>query len=1261
MATKLNVSSEFLSHYTPGSAITPSGSFSALQTTGGYGLLFSIGTDNACYLTQESPGADVADPTIWQPAELKAGWRQPQLMPSGVTVATQIAVAQRIPVDSNGQNGTADPSSQPNIHMALVESRPGQDDLLHLSLNCSPDDTKVGATDWANWMAHEFDGGERPFGGAANVQKAFISEAADNEYITIDLVNHTDSTICRYIIDPYAYADPNDPNAPQSLFGTGKMWNQQPLGVDVDASTASSVHGRRNQPDIYQGVDGIYTMGSTAQVIYKPLYNPVVDGNPFDPGNVPANTYLNLPNQAAVPTAITAARRPSDGYTDLYVASTVPNQPDIIYLFTAEKQDGSNPPVPLISAADYPIVAGVKQLLSYYNKTGDLVLWGLSAGPANPQPSNQQPAGSAGSPGPQPPANPIFYATCPNGQDPSVPASWRVSPPLLTTGAESIAALGNNANAANNFFVYSDAGTVQRAMQSPVTTTWAANDIRVPQDPNNPLPATRAHSFTTRIQVSNENGPCANTTVQINALHRVPVKINGIYRVLDVGWTSVNTDYTGAITIIEPVTIPRGTPLNVKHPDGTSAFANPMTNMVNRATTPPVTKDNPTGDLTKVPVPNKDGSPSNKTLIPGGTSSGDVDAATAALKQLGSIYGNLPTDGTVQAPKTGTLARVGGKITVGRVHALAVGDVSLFRPDFDFGGVVDSIGGAFGAVDGFVAGLPGDVFSALESATSYAIGLMEDTESDIWHFVANIAGTTYHFALDCAEKVAGAMVAIYSAIKAFIEDLIAWLEFLLEWGDFKRSMEVCREVVLMSLNFIIDHVQDLQSAFDNGLTDLTNEVNAWAGKSDWSGVNNSGQVPDFASTLYDASAGFISPAMFFYNHFVEGMLNLLDDEADASIDLGPLENAVKNQAGAMVTAVENLQAVVTSFPTQSLEDSLKQTTAIVVDALLGGIQDVIDALFDVLVELAQAGINSLTTGISIPIISDILHDVFGESFEFTWLEFVLMCGAIPGTLIYKAANGMPFGDKLSDAILNSNDTLDGFLQNWQQPSQTAAGSAFAEVRALDSGNGQGNSGNFWDDEIDKLNAAKLQGQQAKELFTVCHGVAGVAQWIRTYTIAPAADNSAPPMLRKLDFALGWASMLTLAASAMLSPVDPSENMAIAVLKKMATLQSCTVTAIAYVADADPSLKATADAITAVYQLFFSLYHLGELAAQGKTGVDVAAACLDEVTTIANQIGRLGKDYFQGKNDPKGLVVAVAACNLASDLEFANAALMASTI
>jgi hypothetical protein len=265
---KLTVSSEFLSHYKAASIMPADAAFSALQTTEGHALLFSVGTDNVCYLTQESPGGDAAKAAGWQNDDSKAGWRKVDLSsalkPSGVTGAKQIAVAQRIPTTTS--SGTADPKIPPNIHMALVATTSG-DDLLHLNLNNSASDTswvgKLSANDstpytsWVgvpNWSAHAFDDDTRPFGSQVKISNVFISEAADGEYIVVDLLNQSDNTICRYFIDPAAKSDP------ANSLGTGKAWNQHPV-PDIDPNTISSVHGRRTDGSVYDGVDGLYTMG----------------------------------------------------------------------------------------------------------------------------------------------------------------------------------------------------------------------------------------------------------------------------------------------------------------------------------------------------------------------------------------------------------------------------------------------------------------------------------------------------------------------------------------------------------------------------------------------------------------------------------------------------------------------------------------------------------------------------------------------------------------------------------------------------------------------------------------------------------------------------------------------------------------------------------------------------------------------------------------------------------------------------------------
>jgi hypothetical protein len=1230
---KLNVSSELLSNYKAATIMPADAAFSALQTTEGHALLFSIGTDGICYLTQESPGAGAAG---WQTADLKAGWRKTDLSSalaaSGVTGAKKVAVAQN--------------TANSNVHMALAASTEAGD-LLHVSLDNSASDTSW--TGAPAWMPLKFDDGPAPpFGGPVVISNIFISEAADGEYIVVDLLQQSNNTIFRYFIDP------------TKSLGTNQVWNQHPLDADIDASTASTVHGRRTDGGVFDTVDGLYTMGSIggqAQLTYRPLYDPTIaplpndpSSSPFAPGNQPPPSFLLLPNQA-VPTAIAAVRR-DDGFTDLFVASG-----NTIYLFTAENQDNRAQGVVAFSN---PMVAGVKQLFGYRSNE-NVILWGLSAGSDN--------------------THSVFYTTCPIASI-GTAAAWSVPLPLLT-GVHSISPLVNKANNANNFFAHSGVDTLQRAMQAPDTTTWNHHDI--PLQPPANAKATRASAFTTRVQVNDANGqPLANTAVQISALHRVGVDINGFYQVLDTAPVSVRTDARGALNIIEWVKTPRGTPLTITHPDGTTAAVNPMTNMLKKATKL-ATPDNPNGvdtitadHLNAIRVPNKDGTLSDRPLIATGAnapSSGDVAAAAAAMTQLATIHASLPADGSVQAPKTAAMTVGVRKITVGQVHAFSRGNALAFAADISFPEIDINIGGWVGGAGSWLGGLAGDVFSALEQATDYAVALVEDTETGIWHFAATIGGETYAFVLDAAEKVVGAVVAIYNAIKTFIEDLIAWLEFLLEWGDFKRSMHVCKQVVWMSLHYLNDHAEDLKPAVDNLLADARGKVDDWAGvknSDSWAGkVDNPGKPPGFVTTLFDVSADFSGPAMFFFNHFVDGMLSGggPDDGTDGGKAYEVLEKALDNQADTMVAAIAKLEKVVLAFPSQSLEDTLKQTTAVVVDAFLNGTDIVFDALFDALPAVAEAALKSLSNPVYIPVISDILEDVFGDSGEFTWLEFVLMCGAIPGTLAYKSmAGSMPFhsGDGFTDEI-QATDTLDGFLQQLPKTPSTPANSAFADFRVLDAGNGQDNSGNDGkpkDGDVEAINAlmaAKLQGTPAEALFVVCHTAAGVAQWIKAELMPASSTEGAVPGLRVFTTALGAVSSLSLAASAMLSPRDPIENETFAALRKVAMLLLCSSRAFFLIAGPGKA-KAVVDAILCVFQLVPTSYHLRVLGSE-PAGHDRSAAYIDEVTTIANCFSRLGQDVYQIATDPDtkagALTAAVAGCYSAAGLEFANAGVIGS--
>lgn len=321
--TTISYSSELMQNYLQAEILAPDAKFQALQTGDGASLLFSIGTDGALYLTQESPGT-------------RSGW-----------IRTDISSAQ-IAKDFPGQSGVmcddfASAQALDTIHLAMVMAD-SQNDHLYLSLQ-NPD-TWTGSP---AWTAYPFDDPAHPQT-TLKIVGVEISEATDGEYIVVDIVRDPSSPVA--LISRY-YIDPAKTN--------GHAWLPHDVAVDLQAGTYSSCLGRR----VARDVDGLYTAGTidgTAQFTYQPLYNA------FKPG-IPAPVYrFSLPG-GVVPDAIATCRN-ADESTDLYATA---NQ-TLYYLASSSQQDGAT----LVELFSSPALNGVHDLFAAVDGT-DVTIWGRNA------------------------------------------------------------------------------------------------------------------------------------------------------------------------------------------------------------------------------------------------------------------------------------------------------------------------------------------------------------------------------------------------------------------------------------------------------------------------------------------------------------------------------------------------------------------------------------------------------------------------------------------------------------------------------------------------------------------------------------------------------------------------------------------------------------------------------------------------------------------------------------------------------------------
>jgi hypothetical protein len=318
-------SSELMGNFRQSETAAPDAAFSALQSDGGYSLLFSEGTDGAFYVTQELAG----HVTGWARTDLSSALAANY---GGAPVSTRaFAVAQ------NRTTG--------GIDVALAVTAAGGDEL-YLALGNSSSDTSWLAA--PQWIRYPFDDSAHPMSKVV-IADVFASQAADGEFIVVDILRDPDDAapmILRYYIDPARKL-------------TGQAWNPHDVSADLDAAKVTSCLGRRTGDRI----DGIYTLGNIVgrpQLIFQPLYNV------FNPA-IPANPARLTPPGSAL-SAMAAV--PVDGdATALFVTSD-----QMLYYFPPDAQFDGAEAVALITT---PLLEDVTRLFAFATAES-MIVWGLN-------------------------------------------------------------------------------------------------------------------------------------------------------------------------------------------------------------------------------------------------------------------------------------------------------------------------------------------------------------------------------------------------------------------------------------------------------------------------------------------------------------------------------------------------------------------------------------------------------------------------------------------------------------------------------------------------------------------------------------------------------------------------------------------------------------------------------------------------------------------------------------------------------------------
>ncbi|KAF5698156.1 hypothetical protein FGLOB1_12256 [Fusarium globosum] len=744
---------------------------------------------------------------------------------------------------------------------------------------------------------------------------------------------------------------------------TDKHWTSHDITVDIQAGNYQSCVGRFQN----ECVDGVFTRGvsgNSSQLVYVPIHNAFGDGPP-------AARTLSLPGNVTASAIATA--RAFNNSIDMYAIGG-----QTLFWFPANSQAGQSVATIIVSNS---IFQGTTEL-SAMTHGGVTTIWGKNG-------SDQ-----------------IYYTSCPNTQL-GTAASWSTPLPLMS-GIEHMSAFVNRTGYSNTIFV-SGGTSLWRLVQATETTAklWRQESLVIEAPPQ--AKAIAFNSYTTTIQLTDDKKvPAGDNPVSITAPCRTPVYINGLYYVLSSTPIIVSSDKTGTLTVVENThNTLNGTSITVTcggHPTVIDPSHKHFQNITSLNTP---TKLGAAKIPKNVVVGGTSGPSVTAPLVDPSTSSNDTQSAATTLANLNTVYSAIknPNAPLKVAPKP-----------------VPPKPIPEHHPSSGlFGSICDSFEDIGHAIEADV----GDIFHALKSAAEAIVHIVKEAASDVWHFVTTIAGKVYHAVLSTVDAVVGAVEWVFNAIKTAIQDVIRFLEFLLDWEDIKRTKNVICNIAKLFMQGQINLIASAKPFFDLEMNALVTMINGWAGDTSWTGTIGQATTQPLSANGQNTSTGQTSGSQMLSNHYKNNAssLTLVDtDTAESGVEelVDNLLTALENENKTMTAAYNNLKNLAHNVSSQPLQDSLKQLVAIIADVLVSTLGNVGDAILDILTSLASSAMHLLDRKFHIPIISDILSDL--NISEPSLLDLFCWIVAVAYTVIYKISNNsapFPDNDDVS-ALINSD-------------------------------------------------------------------------------------------------------------------------------------------------------------------------------------------------------------------------------------------------
>ncbi|RAH86154.1 hypothetical protein BO86DRAFT_406549 [Aspergillus japonicus CBS 114.51] len=321
------------------------------------------------------------------------------------------------------------------------------------------------------------------------------------------------------------------------------------------------------------------------------------------------------------------------------------------------------------------------------------------------------------------------------------------------------------------------------------------------------------------------------------------------------------------------------------------------------------------------------------------------------------------------------------------------------------GNVIHSVGDIADAVGHAITTAAGDVLQWVKHEVKSVGRVIHDTVTGTLHLIAQIGDKVYHAVLDTAHAVVGAVQWVFDKVKTGIEKLIQFVEMLFHWDDIRRCKDVMHNTIKLYLQNEVEYIRTARDFLDREIGKAQQSLNQWSGITDWSGLG------DASTKVVTASASNphkdqTSASKFLAHHYQNNASQMTVVGDHPTMDaveqlLSDLIQAIAQEGHVLEGVYKGLVQLAHDFSSLSVEAILRRVVGILADGVLSSVQVVVDAVLNLLYDVAEVAIALLDTKIHIPVVSDILNAVGVP--DISLLDLLCWIAAVSFTVVYKVA------------------------------------------------------------------------------------------------------------------------------------------------------------------------------------------------------------------------------------------------------------------